>query len=314
MAVINKYGLDGQDDFIGFTFNGHHSSEYRIIRVSSNNRYEQGLVPSTKDTAVDVAGRNGSILTSTKRTTLKFKINFAFDYITEDIFRGLRNWLGCLTEEPLIFDELPYKSYKSKVVGEPRISYIAFDEPNKEGQIERVYKGEGEVNFICYEGVAVSVAKTLADFDQENKDQWAASSGLKENLNDYNRILPGVLSIKTFNAGDFATPFLMRFQVINKVYEYQEISYEKDNNTLEQMFIDLTLLEIGKVYLVDTKNHLLIDENQDKVLNISPIIAGDYFDISTGEGDITFNPVLETGIELLPFESGEVLLYNYIYN
>jgi len=34
------------DDFVGFTFDGIHSSELNIIRTSESNRYTEDLVPS----------------------------------------------------------------------------------------------------------------------------------------------------------------------------------------------------------------------------------------------------------------------------
>ena len=46
-------------DFIGFTFNGHHSSEFGLFRTSDGDRYEDNLVPSLKDEAADVPGGVG---------------------------------------------------------------------------------------------------------------------------------------------------------------------------------------------------------------------------------------------------------------
>jgi len=34
------------DDFVGFTFNGIHSSELNVVRVSDSNRYTEDLLPT----------------------------------------------------------------------------------------------------------------------------------------------------------------------------------------------------------------------------------------------------------------------------
>jgi hypothetical protein len=47
-------------DFIGFTFNGRHSSELGIIRTSDGSRYNSELLPSFNDNTVAVPGGDGT--------------------------------------------------------------------------------------------------------------------------------------------------------------------------------------------------------------------------------------------------------------
>ena len=47
-------------DFIGFTFNGVHSSELGILRVSDGSRYDNDLLPTIRDRVVPVPGGDGS--------------------------------------------------------------------------------------------------------------------------------------------------------------------------------------------------------------------------------------------------------------
>jgi hypothetical protein len=61
----------------------------------------------------------------------------------------LRYWRNLSSsKEPgdLIFDESPYKVYTAKITGTPVLKYVPFDGPD--GQ--RVYKGEGTVQFTCH--------------------------------------------------------------------------------------------------------------------------------------------------------------------
>ena len=41
-------------DYIGFTYNGIHSSDLGIIRVSGGDRYEEELLPEIEEITVDV--------------------------------------------------------------------------------------------------------------------------------------------------------------------------------------------------------------------------------------------------------------------
>jgi phage-related protein len=47
-------------DYIGFTFNGVHSSDLGIVRVSNGSRFDENLLPTIKDKTVEVSGRDGA--------------------------------------------------------------------------------------------------------------------------------------------------------------------------------------------------------------------------------------------------------------
>jgi hypothetical protein len=57
----------------------------------------------------------------------------------------------------LIFDEMPFKKYYAKVTGSASIKHIPF----AEGATNRVYKGEGSIQFTAYDPYAYSVKKYL---------------------------------------------------------------------------------------------------------------------------------------------------------
>jgi hypothetical protein len=53
----------------------------------------------------------------------------------------MRKWLGDKRVHPLVFDELPYKTWYAKVTGTASMKWIPF----KEGETNRTYKGEGTI-------------------------------------------------------------------------------------------------------------------------------------------------------------------------
>ena len=191
-------------DFIGFTFNGKHSSDLGIIRTSEGSRYSEDLLPTIEDKTVPVPGGDGVYYFGSYYRQKIFNISIAFDKLTEKQFRQLKSHFGNKQLGELIFDEAPYKVYKVKVSGAPNLKYICFDEyeyktntetgtgtgteTGTEDVIEikkRVYKGEGTIQFVAFSPFARSRYKTLkdkdfVDADFPNKSEWAESSGIPD--------------------------------------------------------------------------------------------------------------------------------------
>ena len=143
-------------DFVGFTFNGIHSSSLNILRVSDGSRYNEDLLPSFQDRVESNGGRDGTYYWSADYKQKNLPINFAFDSLTEGQFRKLKQTFGTKELCPLTFDELPYKYYMTKASNSPTISYICFDEKG-----ERVYKGEGSIPLVAYYPYAKSKIKDV---------------------------------------------------------------------------------------------------------------------------------------------------------
>lgn len=148
-------------DFTGFYFKNHHSSEFGITRVSNGSRYQENLLPTSEDYTTDIPGSDGQYNFGSNYKTKEFNLSFAFDNVSELQIRKMRGWLSKketpVSEEmgDLVFDETPYKRYVVKTTGDPQLSYICFEETDKEtGKTKRVYKGEGTVNFTCYNSYA----------------------------------------------------------------------------------------------------------------------------------------------------------------
>lgn len=187
-------------DFIGFTFNGMHSEDLGITRVSSGDRYSEDLFPEVKDISTDIPGMDGEYYFGSQFGTRPFSIEIAYDHLTEKQFRQIRQVFHQKQIGELIFDERPYKKYLVKIESPIELSFVCFDEPKKiketitdgikwngsqthvieredpTGATERIYKGEGTIEFIGYYPFAKSVYKVLSSTD-ENAD-WASSSGI----------------------------------------------------------------------------------------------------------------------------------------
>ena len=102
-----------------------------------------------------------------------FTIKFVFDHLTDKQLRELRRIFSKKEPQDLIFDELPYKVYSVKCSSPPQLSYLCFDE-----DLERIYKGEGTVNFVAYSPYAKSRFKYLEDYNIKNIPEWG---GVKDN-------------------------------------------------------------------------------------------------------------------------------------
>jgi hypothetical protein len=112
----------------------------------------------------------------------------------------------------LIFDETPYKVYSAKVTGTATIKYIPFSE----GETNRVYKGEGSIQFTCYTPFARSYKKFLNEYtikDYPNRNEWADASGMRNKSHNginYDTYSPATGQINLFNPGDLNAHFTLR--------------------------------------------------------------------------------------------------------
>lgn len=152
---------DEKEPYIGFQLGYFHSKNMGIKRVNTNNRYQQSLVPNfelktNQDTKI------GTRLYKQEVKDKQIKIDFAFDNLTQNEFDQIKNWLGNSELQPLILDEEENYSYV-KIYGQPNINYICFDE-EKNGIVQRIYKGEGGVNFIQYKMDKNKTVKPVIDY------------------------------------------------------------------------------------------------------------------------------------------------------
>lgn len=145
-AYTNKFDYD----FIGFTYNKVHSiRDLGIYRVSDGSRYENQLAPTLTENTMEIPGNDGMYFFGSYHKQKTFTINVAFDAMTETQLRTLRKLFNGKEVGELIFDETPYKAYSAKITGTPSLKFICFDEKIGD-KVQRVYKGEGTLQFVCY--------------------------------------------------------------------------------------------------------------------------------------------------------------------
>ncbi len=214
-------------DFIGFTYNGIHSSELGIMRTSDGSRFNENLLPTFTDKTAIASGVNETYYFGSQYTQKQFSISVAFDSLTEVQFRKIRQIFGDQKIHDLIFDELPFKIYSAKVSGTPTWKYVCFDDENG----ERVYKGEGSIQFICYYPFARSRYKYLNNYTIDSIPEWKVINS----------------SDTTYPLGDAA--------LANSIYDINEqnmlinIDEWKNSSGMDrQASVDIN----GRVYLLDT--------------------------------------------------------------
>lgn len=192
-------------DFIGFTFGGKHSiDDFGVYRTSDGSRYNLELLPTLTEKTADVPGGDGQYYFYTNYKNRNFSISIAFDSLTEEKYNELKKWLDGKEIQELIFDETPYKVYSAKVTGRPSIKTICFLENG-----QRIYKGEGSIQFVCYYPCAHTPKETISGGDGRSlesyliedyptREEWRLASNLPEQHEPGN------------NFGDLPTFFVLK--------------------------------------------------------------------------------------------------------
>ena len=184
-------------DFLGFTFNGIHSSDLGIFRVSDGSRYTENLFPTIQDKTAQRPGADGMYYYGSFYTQRPFNISIAYDNLTDEQLRRIKLLFSDKEPHDLIFDETPYKVYKVKATGTPNLKYVCFDKPKeydyRDTEIDvglkdksqlygvgakvptgRIYKGEGQLNLIAYEPFARSRYKYLDEYVFTKVPEWGS--------------------------------------------------------------------------------------------------------------------------------------------
>lgn len=219
-------------DYIGFTFDGVHSSELGLMRVSNGSRYEQDLLPPLQNKTAQVVGRDGVVYFNSQYNTRSIKVPVAFDNMNEESFQKLKRLLADKKPKYLWFDETPYKQWLVKAANAQNFKWVCFDDSKNSGE-KRIYKGEGTLEFSCFTPYAESRVTFLDDsvdsiwvWNREespkklvqqfsdcfltnnyNYSEWKDVCGLREHT-DY-QYQNG--QIKVYNAGDKPTNTFISF-------------------------------------------------------------------------------------------------------
>lgn len=315
-------------DFTGFTFNKQHSSDFGIYRVSDGSRYQESLIPTFSDYTSEVTGGTGTHYWGSDFKTKTFNLSLAFDKVTELKLRKMRQWLATPEISKIIFDELPYKYYLGKISGEPQISYICFDEYDKDKGYRRIYKGECTLSFICFYPYARSVYKYLSEYDENiytNKLEWADSTDMLEERGDLDILKSGSNLVDIYNAGDIETDWKFIFSK-NNVGDFELRVSNNDTTdtfvigtTLNDLSVQLeelgTLVKesVGKIE-IDTKKRMITfiyqDDGKEKRLPALFLLrSGDFFTLKPNQG------IQQLQFDFTNIENNEdiELKYDYLY-
>lgn len=229
MRSIEKLRPVRYDDLTGFKFGDYHSSQFGLIRVSNGSRYNEYLLPTLKNTTTDVPGMEGTLYFGTQKTTRSFQVDMAFDSLTEEDIRDIREWLA--GAHSLIFDERPYIQYMCILNSAPQLKYLTFEENG-----ERIYKGELSVNFVSYlpYGYSIDGKKFIDDFLDENFEEWSNASHLAyknfyegETLHTYDKFEGN--NVYVYNGGDIEADYVLTCYFTEGVtakISMNDISYE----------------------------------------------------------------------------------------
>ena len=156
--------------FLGFTYNGIHSSIVGITRTSHGNANEERLVPLMKDLNVENVGSDNSYHFGTLYTKREFVVNFCYEEMTETQRKQITKLWKDGEIHDLIFDEYPYKVYAAKITGNSTFKELAFNHG-----AERTYSGEGTFVFTSFSPFARSRYEYIEDYVVELIHEWVST-------------------------------------------------------------------------------------------------------------------------------------------
>ena len=291
-------------DYMGFTYGTKadgapwHSSDLGIVRVSDGSRFNENLLPTMQDKTVQVPGGDGTYYFGTYYTQRQFSILFAFDDLTEAELAELKRHFSGKEIRDLIFDETPYKTYHAKVTGTATMKYIPFGTTGT-----RVYKGDGVIQFTCYQPYATCTKKWLSEYaDLANLQEWSKASGLKQTSNGYDTLV-GANSINLYNPGDIETHFQLT------------VKFQQDKIPAGRIYIDgdpSRQLKWSEMTLKDQDNYVKFNSKLNLIEGYTMqgvksgnvynqyINAGAFFKIPLGESTLKFegNLVLDEDVPI----------------
>ena len=303
-------------DYIGFSYNGKHSSDLGIIRTSDGSRFNENLLPSMQDKTVQVPGGDGSYFFGSQYTARQFSVPFAFDSLTEKQLQDLKRVFGDKKLHPLIFDEIPYKVYQAKVTSSASIKYIAFEE----GETNRIYKGEGYIQFTAYSPYAKVNHKLLDQYSEEEQlfsNEWNGAAQLLETQGSFDKLVGNQIAL--YNPGDMESDFILTINFVNGKIPASKLSLGNTDDAKSQLaFKEITAQGADTFLRINTKTNLFegFDKDGRKTGNVynRAIIAGSFFKIPmTTDLDSPVCLILENSNNIVANLSEMPLEYDYVY-
>lgn len=301
-------------DYIGFTYNGISSSDLGIVRVSDGSRFNESLLPASQDKVVQVPGADGAYYFGSYYGQKQFNVSFAYDALSEKELANLRQVFGDKKIHPLVFEETPYKVYSAKVTGTASIKYIPF----KEGKTNRIYKGEGSIQFTAYCPYAKAPHKFLDQYDNINKEEWAEASGMKITQGNYDKLIGNKIQI--YNPGDIETDWELTVKFIDDqipastlTLDYDGITRALKFDTIKKQGIDTYVKFNSKTNLIEGYYTLGNKTIKSGNLYNQHITEGSFFQIPQIVSEKPSYFVIDNTNIITPNLSVQPLEYSYYY-
>lgn len=269
-----------EDGYLGFTFDGRHSSEFNLLVVSDGSRYHQNLFSNFSDNVQTVPGRNGGYYFGTQLEMRDFEINCAFDEMTTHMKNEIQMWLYPDKVGWLIFDECPYKKYLVKISGMPNFNFLPFNELESihNYNLEKeILKGELNISFFSFNEYAYENESYQLPIIDKNRiiPQHAIDSGILPSEYKHTGIFLSDEKVNTiekdiefslYNAGNGIAKLNLKFYI--SAQEMQENKkFELSNHEDGQKYIiqDLNPLFISLGYSNINKFKIEINSNKQEI-------------------------------------------------
>ena len=294
-----------REDYIGFSFNGKHSSDFNIVRTSGGSRFTESLLPTVQDKTVAVPGGDGAYLFGTHYTQRPRQISFAYDNLTETKLAEMIKWLEANQVGELILDEWPHKAWDAKVSASPTINFIPFDieEWEEEADHVRRYKGEGTVTFTAYQPYAHNPKgkKWRNDYNTATEPELESLLTILgvSNNNGYDSFTRDGNNNKCMvnNTGNLATNFNLELTIVpgnNYIVSAHSFKNNSTDNAYGTLSFSVPLnFSGGRRVRINNKLHLIEELDNNKnitgVVRNDWIVAGDFFKLSIGESLVVIN-------------------------
>ena len=269
------------NDFIGFSFMGKPHTYFGISRVSDGSRYNEQMLPGFQDKSAQMPGSDYTLYWESFYNTRTWTLNIAFDYMTDINMSEFRKYFSTKNLGELTFNERTYTigsvtkpiHWLAKIQAPPQLKYICFDENG-----QRIYKGEGTIQFVAYYPYGMSELQTLA------------TSAAGTSITNSGEI-DMEWSIKILKPQSSSTAFVIKDEVT-----------ANDNIRILRFDNGIDLKTGDTHFLVSSKTNLVegVDTNGNKTGNVYNqfITAGDFFKIPVGTST---------------FFGGGDLYYNFLY-
>lgn len=310
--------LDFKGPYLGFHFNGKHSSDLEIVRINTGSRADDLLSPTFKDTTAERTGSAGLLYFNTQIQQRVFTLNFAFEGLEEVQVRKIRQWFSPETVGNFWLDETPFKVYTVKINAQPKLSYLVFDEGLGK---ERIYKGEGSVSFSAFYPYAEAPYQTIEDYIENDictfteSKEWLTASGI---LQRDQFITKGT---KLYNPGDLESHF--NFDIVPSTVVEDGVDWPSVQTTLTATIFGNNYNKVMVIKLpeqgsgiekltIDSELRLMYDQN--KIVRNNLIEIGDFLKvpITTKEDFLTSSNIYQYSINCDGAQAQNIN-YKYLY-